>query len=378
MNHSIDTESLLTEKGTLSYDPDQGLRTLKIIPGERVGCSPDGSLLHVDELLEDATIDELPETAYPLIPPVIFEWRSRQSVKMRAQAAHSIKTSKIFYDEFHAGVTRDFPQDLLYSRAIAWYLVTRIAGDVQVKVRLANLGDLKSELAETYETISASELLTDAQKAMLSLRNAYMVNFKGVCMRILHAHMPGTAGDVSATVEALKPKIGRLLKGLSKEAYDTNPRDLWASHASWFLAFTEFCESSEHQRAVLFREIMAAEEITRITASLGGTVVGGSLVDPDRGQILRGRYILEPILDMIARGFIEANLKNKTLCLTGNGFKLHQALAPLKDDFWYYSFVDKDRDEVDPARIDDALAWIIEFFTKAKAIADRTESTENA
>lgn len=378
MNHSIDTESLLSEKGTLSYDPDQGPRTLKIIPGERIGSSPDGLLLHVDELLEDATINELPETAYPLIPPVIFAWRSRQSPRMRAQAAHSIKTSNIFYDEFHAGVTREFPQDLLYSRAIAWYLVTRIAGDVPVKVRLANLGDLKSELAETYETISASELLTASQKAMLSLRNAYMVNFRGICLRILHAHMPGTPSDVSATAEALKPKIGRLLKGLSKEAYGTNPRDLWASHASWFLAFTEFCESSEHQRAVLFREIMAAEEITRITASIGGTVVGGSLVDPNRGQILRGRYILEPILDMIARGFIEANLDSNTLNLTDGGFKLHQALAPLKGDFKYYSFVDKDRDEVDPARIDDALAWVIEFFTKAKAIADITESTENA
>jgi hypothetical protein len=81
---------------------------------------------------------------------------------------------------------------------------------------------------------------------------------------------------------------------------------------------------------------------------------------------------------MVARGFIEADLDSQTFSLTDNGFQLLQALAPLKEEFRYFALVDKDRDEVDAARLDEAHAWIIEFFTKAKGIADRTESRENA
>lgn len=369
--------SLLEGRGRLSFDPDQGRPTVTLVPGDKkLDKAQDTSLIRPDTLLEDVTIDDIEESAYPLIPPPIFGWKHWKSERTRSQAAHAVKTSKIFYDEFHPAATRDVPKDLLYSRTMAFYLVYQIAGDVPIKVRLADMASLDS--VEREETIPVTELLTNSQKAMLSLRNAFMVNFKAIGMRILRAHMPTTPVDVSATVAALKPKVGRLLRSFSKEAYEEKPRDLWASHASWLTAFNQFCESGDRQRFVLYHEIAAAEEITRITASIGKNVVGGSFIDPERGQILRGRYILEPILDMVARGFIKADIDGKTFSLTDSGFQLHQALAPLKDDLRYYAFVDKDRDEVDPARIDEAHAWVIEFFTKARDIADKTESTENA
>jgi hypothetical protein len=379
MNDTAKLDTLLADRGNLSYDPEKGLETVTLVPGDRQpGDAQHKSILRPDHLLDETTITDIPDGAYPFIPPAIFEWKWFQSARTRAQAAHALKTSKLFYDEFHPAAMRKVPQDLLYSRAMAWYLVTRIGGDVPIKVRLADLADLSSEAPARDETIPASELLTDSQKAMLSLRNSYMVNFKAIGLRILRAHMPRTPTDVSEVATSLKPKVGRILKWLSKEAYGENSRHLWASHASWLTAFFQFCESSDRQRIVLFREISASEEVTRISASLGKNIVGGSFIDPERGQLLRGRYILEPILDMVARGFIEADLDRQTFSLTDNGFQLLQALAPLKEDFRYFALVDKDRDEVDAARLDEAHAWIIEFFTKAKGIADRTESRENA
>jgi hypothetical protein len=321
-------------------------------------------------------MDDAPASAFPFVPPIAFDWQSSNWRTIDRTAAQLVN-SAILYDECHPRAAFYNAQDLLYSRATTWYLITRTAGNVEIRTRLVDLNNPQPGHAAFEGTIHADELLNPDQKAMLSARNAFMANFNKIGMPILKAHMPVTPPDVAAFASAIKAKS--VLRNLARTAYaNFGTRDsYWPMHPSWLSLFFAFTDSTEAQRSILYLEIASAGTGSwkeRLKVTLGDQMIGGSLVDVERGLVLRGRYVLEPVLDMVARGFVEADLEAGTFNLSGRGAELADALRPIRKHFRFYDFVVPSRDEIDASRLDEAHAWIVDFFTRMKVIGAQQSS----
>jgi hypothetical protein len=383
-DEAFDLEAYLASNQKLEFDPELARETITFIPGDPPpGFNPtlagerEAKVFYVNAILDSASLNEAPYEMYPFIPPTILRWRGI-SARKRADIASRLLNSRIVYDETHPRATIDTNRDLAWSRVLIWYLVTTIAGNVPVEVRRD--GD------HVGTTVMADDLIRASDKAVMSLRNSFMTNFGAIGMRIVQAHMPTQRPDLEAFTASVTPGVRKFVRdcsGWSRFAAEASERpfksfDLWVAHASWLKILFAFGKSTEPQRSVLFHELTKAERHEKIVATLGDSVVSDTFVHPDRGQVLRNRECGGFILEMIVRGFVAVDMEAKTIRLTDEGHSLVSALSPLEDSFRYWEFIDRDDDTVDPDRLASAHAWIIEFFTAMKKIADEVVPNKDA
>jgi hypothetical protein len=364
---TADLELLLADRGRLSFDPALGKPTLTLVPGTSYGGRNDPDVYHVDRIIDDAIPNDLPYEAYPFIPPVMFGW-SGWTQNKRSEIANKLLHSSVRYDELHhqAGTTRG--SNSAWSRSMAWYLVTRIAGNVEIEVRL------KDEPEKGFCRILADDLITPETKAMISLRNAYMTNFSVIGTRVLRAHMPMTLPDIGPARNAFAKEAADFIRTSRQWIQKERPFELWAAHSCWLEIFFAFVRSSPEQRAVLFHEFRTVPKFNDMVVSLGDTIISGSFVDASRGQVIRKQYAAEPVVEMIARGFVEVKPEAMTLELTDAGRNLAVTLADLEEHFLYRKFMVLDDYAVDPEDLPAAHEWLLDFFRRMKAIADNNDT----
>ncbi|MNU27009.1 hypothetical protein D3C71_153940 [compost metagenome] len=375
----FDLDAYVASKRKLDFDPELGKATVTFVPGAprriRTPQAPDEpeGVFFIEAILDSLVLDEAPYDAYPFVPPVILGWKSISS-RQRAEVAHKLLNSHIVYDETHPKATADGDRDLAWARVLMWYLVTTIAGNVPIKVCLKG--------SEDAATILADDLIEPEDKAVMSLRNAYMTNFSVIGMKIVNAHMPAERPDIRAFSAATRPGVNKFLRDCSAwirfPAGERKNFDLWAAHANWLNILLAFAKSTEAQRSVLYRELLTAENHETIIATLGDNIVSDTFVHPARGQVLRDRHCGGFILEMIVRGLLSADMEAKTVNLTDEGRALISTLSPLEDRYRYLEFMHSHDDKVALDRLPEAHEWIIEFFTEMKKIAGAPTNKDSA
>lgn len=375
----FDLDAYVASNKKLDFDTELGKTTVTFIPGDPPsGRSPsvqgaDGSVFFIDAILDSIVLDEAPYDAYPFVPPVIMGWKGIAS-RQRSEIAHKLLNSHIVYDEAHPKATADGDRDLAWARVLMWYLVTSIAGNVPIEVRFKG--------SEDAATMLADDLIEPEDKALMSLRNAFMTNFSVIGMKIVNAHMPAERPDIRAFSAATRPGVNKFLRDCSAwirfPAGESKNFDLWAAHANWLNVLFAFAKSTEAQRSVLFRELLTAEKHGTIIATLGDNIVSDTFVHPGRGQVLRDRQCGGFILEMIVRGLLSADMEAKTVHLTDEGRALISTLSPLEDRYRYLEFMHSHDDKVALDLLPEAHDWIIEFFTEMKKIEGEATNKDSA
>jgi hypothetical protein len=377
-DQEFDLDAYMTSKQKLDFDPELGRGTITFIPGD----PPAGGnallvddrgrdVFAVDAILDDIALDGAPPELYPLIPPVVFRWCNIPD-RLRSEIALKLRNSRVVYDETHPKAAAATERDRAWSRVVMWYLATTLAGNVPIEAHLV-------EDKDTVTKVMADDLIRPSDKAVMSLRNAFITNFSVIGMRIVNAHMPADRPELVPFIDSVKPKVARFLRDLRKSIPfprhlpgrpTPKSNDLWAIHPNWLTILFAFGRSTEAQRAVLFNELLTARHGS-ILVSLGDNIISDTFVHPRRGQVLRNRRTGRFILEMIVRGFVAVDLKARTVRLTAEGTNLLANMAPIEDSFRYWEFIDRHDDTVDPDSLPSAHEWIMEFFNSMKTIADK-------
>jgi hypothetical protein len=378
-DQEFDLDAYMTSKQKLDFDPELGRGTITFIPGD----PPAGGnallvddrgrdVFAVDAILDDIALDGAPPELYPLIPPVVFRWCNIPD-RLRSEIALKLRNSRVVYDETHPKAAAATERNRAWSRVVLWYLTTTLAGNVPIEARLADDNG-------AFQTLMADDLIKPSDKAVMSLRNAYITNFSVIGMRIVNTHMPAERPNLGPLIASMKPNVAGFLRDfrksipfprhlLGRPAPKSN--DLWAVHANWLTILFAFGRSTEAQRAVLFNELLTADRHGSIMVSLGDNIISGTFVHPSRGQVLRDRQCGGFILEMIVRGLVAVDLEARTVRLTAEGANLLATMATLEDSFRYWEFIDRHDDTVDPDSLPSAHEWIMEFFNSMKTIADK-------
>ena len=380
-DETFDLDAYLASKGALDFEPELGRKTVTLVPGspgkDRLEKVDVRDLLFPDRLVKDLLFDDAPYEAYPLIPPAAFGWKEISRQK-KAQTATAILAADIFYDEHHplAGEGPDF--DLSWSRATAWYLITRIAGNVRIKVRLNNPGRNGDAFFDTlkilnfpdgYVEIDADDLISIGQKEMAALRNAYMSNFSVIGIQLVRAHTPCVLPDLASITPHLSGEAEKFLECCRTYIRRPKPQDNWTSQPSWLTAFFAFGNSTQEQRCVLYLILATDANPRKAKVSLGDQIIGSAYVDATRGQGVRETYVVEPVLDMLSRGLVAIDPALKSLELTEHGRALLATLKPVEAEFRYREFFAHDGRGLEPGCLPTAQSWILEFFGKLKTMA---------
>lgn len=375
----FDLQSHLATKGRLDYVPGAAKHTLILVPGwnqKAIERGDDTTVLFVDSVIQDALLDDIPYEQYPFIPPIIFGW-GEISAKVRSQIGFHLEHSDVVYDEFHKLAVKDCSEsDMHFSRMLAWYLITRAQGDRMIAAKLRKFDGVEAD-ADVSSQLMASELVDATALATTTFRNAYLNNFNMIGMRIVKAFMrrekPGTLSFKANFKEDIASQAG----WFADYAYRTPKSwDVWTSHDTWLPVLLEFSKSTAAQRAVAFSELTTAKAFGRTKISLGTRIIGGVYADFDR-NILYRPYVGEPLVDMIARGFIDLDFANRTLTLTDRGEQVAEAFRPLEDLLHSGHFMDRNG-LITPGKSDEASGWILDLFSRMKTIADNLTNDSEA
>lgn len=388
---TFDLDTYMASKGTLDFDPTCGRRTITLVPGrpgrEKLKGVDARDLLFPDNLVDDILFDDAPFDAYPLTTSATFGWKGI-SDKEKAQTAVAILGSDIVYDELHPLAELGDDDDNTWSRTLAWYLVTRLAGNVKIRVRFRfkRPSELKDYVNDTlsmldfkgFATIDADTLIPPDIKAVAALRNTFMSNFNAIGLRIIRAHMPANLPRLSDIQPHLSEESSKLLQSFRSCINQKRPFDHWAAHPSWLKAFFAFGKSTPEQRAVLYHILATSDKPMEAKVSIGDDIIGRSYVDAARGQVIRGVYVIEPIIDMISRGLLVIDSIARTLDFNESGHTLLETLKPLEPEFRYLEFFQTRDYKVDPDVLPHAQAWALDFFRSLKEIASQISEVSEA
>lgn len=321
------------------------------------GDSPEYSwILYLDDLLTPSFFTGGDYENYPLIPPISYKWKVKKGFSLFAS---KVRDGDVYYDESYTDLNE---LQLMNSREKVAFLVESLSPGARVNVRLKDFTvserpsrtpatprkptsdpclrkqnvdgydfdfdpDWVDTTLEEPEWVSVSTAgLAAPIKANSTLFQAYAANFLAIGIPLIKriCKTPkAAAGGIGLPLQyTMRPKFGRHYHSWRRGDY------LWSAHFPWPRHFLAFANSSLAERNVLYRELLAADELKDVSITLGDAIFCGSFIGGRNAPILRPQgYSCEFILEMIAAGIIEVAEKEMTIRFTEGGRILHNVLS---------------------------------------------------